>query len=112
MYTVTLTERFQATHALDTLRPQLHGHEWIVRVVLTSKTLEPPGIVMNYFELKPLIYKMLPHNKHLNDEYPFAPTGENLARHFYQLLKPQLPQLAEVSVGEFEEFMCSYRLDK
>jgi len=111
MYTVTLTERFEATHALDTLRPQPHSHEWVVRIVLESEILSPPGIVMNYFELKPIISKLLPHHKHLNTEYPFAPTGENLARHFYQILKPQLPQLHAVSVGEFEDFMCTFTED-
>jgi 6-pyruvoyltetrahydropterin/6-carboxytetrahydropterin synthase len=111
MYEVTLTETFKATHSLDTLRPQPHEHEWVVRVTLASPTLQEPGIVMNYFELKPLVYKLLPHGKNLNDVYDFAPTGENLARHFYETLKPQLPHLTHVSVGEFEEFMCTYRPD-
>ncbi len=109
MYQVTLTERFKATHSLEELRPQPHEHEWVVRVVLASEELEPPGIVKNYFELKPLVYLMLPHNQNMNDVYDFAPTGENLARHYYDTLKPHLPQLVEVSVGEFEEFMCTYR---
>lgn len=108
MYQVTLTETFKASHSLDTLRPQPHEHEWIIKVVLSAEALQEPGIVMNYFELKPLVSKLLPHGKHLNDEYPFAPTGENLAKHFYELLKPQLPQLTSVSVGEFESFMCTY----
>lgn len=109
MYEVTLTETFTATHALDTLRPQPHAHEWIVRVTLHSDVLSDPGIVINYFELKPLVYKTLPHGQNLNETYPFAPTAENLAKHFYEQLKPQLPQLYQVAVGEFEAFMCAYR---
>lgn len=108
MYTNTLTETFTATHALDVLRPVPHPHDWVVRVVLASETLMPPGIIVNYFELKPAVRKILPEGKHLNDEYPFAPTAENLAKHFYEVLKPQFPQLQQVAVGEFEEFMCSY----
>ena len=107
-YTVTMTERFTATHALDTLRPDPHPHEWVVRLRLGSETLEEPGIVINYFHLKPLVEAVLPHGKDLNETYDFPPTAENLARHFYYLLKPQLPLLMTVSVGEFEDFMCTY----
>ena len=109
MYTITLTETFKATHYLDAIRPQPHEHDWVVTVTLASETLIEPGLVMNYFELKPAVRKTLPQGKCLNDEYPFAPTGENLAKHFYEILKPQLPQLVEVAVGEFPEFMCAYR---
>jgi len=109
MYTNTLTEYFTATHALEVLRPQPHPHDWVVRVVLASPELQPPGIIVNYFELKPAVKAILPHGKHLNDTYPFAPTAENLAKHFYDQLKPQFPQLQQVAVGEFEEFMCSYQ---
>jgi 6-pyruvoyltetrahydropterin/6-carboxytetrahydropterin synthase len=108
MYYVTLTERFTATHSLDTLRPQPHSHDWVVRVTLGSDTLAEPGIVFNYFDLVPRVRKLLPHDKDLNACYDFAPTGENLARHFYDTLKPQLPQLVQVAVGEFEDFMCTY----
>ncbi len=111
MYQVTLTEKFNATHSLETLRPQSHSHEWIVRVTLSADYLEEPGIVMNYFELKPLVNNVLPHGKNLNEAFPFAPTGENLAKHFYDQLKPQLPKLSQVAVGEFEEFMCTYAPD-
>lgn len=109
MYRVVLTERFTATHSLDTLRPQPHEHEWVIRVTLASERLIPPGIVMNYFELKPIVCKLLPHGAYLNEAFPFPPTGENLAKHFFEQLKPQLPLLEEVAVGEFEEFMCHYR---
>lgn len=108
MYQATLTERFKATHSLDTLRPQPHEHEWVMKVTLASESLKEPGIIVNYFELKPMVYKLLPHGQHLNTVFDFPPTAENLARHFYQQLKPRLPQLITVSVGEFEEFMCSY----
>lgn len=108
MYTVVLTKKFIATHSLDTLRPQPHEHEWIVKVTLAAPVLQDPGIVMNYYELKPLVNKLLPHHQNLNEVYDFAPTGENLARYFYDCLKPQLSQLQSVSVGEFEEFMCTY----
>ncbi len=108
MYQICLTERFTATHSLDTLRPQPHSHEWIVKVVLQAEVLVEPGIIVNYFELKPAVRKLLPHQQHLNDVYDFAPTGENLARHFFDELKPVYPQLKSVSVGEFEEFICTY----
>lgn len=108
MYKITLTERFKASHSLDTIRPQPHEHEWIIRVVLEADTLEPPGIVVNYFELKPFVYKLLPHGQDLNTVYDFAPTGENLAKHFFYQIRQRYPQVVEVSVGEFEEFMCTF----
>src|SRR5690349_8234436 len=106
MYHATLTETFTATHALDTIRTKPHEHAWIVRITLASETLDDSGIIVNYFELKPLVRKHLPEGQYLNDLYPFAPTAENLARHFYETLKPALPTLTQVSVGEFEAFMC------
>lgn len=110
MYQADLTLTFTASHSLDTLRPEPHSHKWVVRVTLAidDEALQEPGIIVNYFELKPLVQAMLPEGKHLNDAYPFAPTAENLAKAFYEQLKPQLPMLASVAVGEFEQFMCTY----
>ena len=113
MYQATLTETFTATHALAGVRPKPHSHRWVVRVTVSvpDDGLSEPGFVVNYYELKPLVRSLLPEGKHLNDEYPVVPTAENLAKVFYDRLKPVLPQLESVSVGEFEQFMCTYRPD-
>jgi 6-pyruvoyltetrahydropterin/6-carboxytetrahydropterin synthase len=109
MYLVTLKETFTAFHSLEILRPEPHDHEWVVHVTLASEALAEPGIVVNYFVLQPSIRKMLPDGKNLNECFDFAPTAENLAKHFYDTLKRQFPQLVSVAVGEFEAFMCTYQ---
>jgi 6-pyruvoyltetrahydropterin/6-carboxytetrahydropterin synthase len=108
MYEAVLTETFRASHALEDLRPTPHWHEWVVKITIQSETLLQPGIIINYYELKPLLKSILPEGQDLNTSYVFAPTAENLARHFYETLKPQLASLYSVSVGEFEAFMCTY----
>ena len=109
MYTVTLKETFSAHHSLEKLRPEPHPHDWVIHITLASETLADPGIVVNYFVLQPVVHQALPHGKNLNDCFDFAPTAENLAKHFYDTLKSQFPQLVSVSVGEFEAFMCTYQ---
>jgi 6-pyruvoyltetrahydropterin/6-carboxytetrahydropterin synthase len=114
-YTATLEYRFRVSHALETLFPVEHSHEWVFRLTLESDTLEDPGVIVDYFKLKALVKETLPpEGAHLNDWLisqgrQISPTAENLARFLYDRLKPSLPQLASVSVGEFPEFVCTYR---
>ena len=112
LYTATLEQRFKASHDLDDLFPIEHSHEWIFRLTLASNKLTAPGIIVDYFRLKQLVEATLPPaGTNLSTWEPLQsapPTAENLAQFFYQQLKPQLPQLTSVSVGEFPEFICTY----
>ena len=107
-YQAVLKLTFNASHALDELRPEPHFHDWIIHVTLEAEALEPPGIIVNYFDLVPLIKSFLPNGTHLNNTLPVAPTAENMAKYFYKQMKPALPALKSVAVGEFESFMCTY----
>lgn len=112
-YTLKLTERFKALHALAGIVDESHLHEWVIEIQIKAETLSPPGLAVNYFELKQILDDLLPtENADLNDLYPVAPTAENLSKYFYEVLEPKLPTdvtLQSVAVGEFPEFMCYYQ---
>lgn len=109
MYEACYQTTFVAQHAIDPLRPEVHEHEWVFRLTVSSEQLVSPGITVDYYVLDRQVKACLPHGRLLNELYEFEPTAENLAREFYEQLKPQFPLLTSVSVGEFEAFMCTYR---
>lgn len=85
-YTVSKDFAFSASHQLDQLPEdhqcaRLHGHNYVVRVTLTSMTLDHRGFVMDYGDLKPFgkwIDDNLDH-RHLNDVLGGPVTAEQLA---------------------------------
>jgi len=88
LFTISKDFDFAAGHQLGDLpeghqcaRP--HGHNYIVRVVLQSSGLRPPGFVMDYGDLSSLkayLDETFDH-RWLNDVVEFEPTAENLAAH-------------------------------
>lgn len=88
MYRIGKTFRFEAGHHLPSLpeghkckRP--HGHSYQVEVVLSSKTLDVSGFVIDYAWLDPFkkwIEENLDH-RDLNEVLPVATTAENIARY-------------------------------
>ena len=116
MYTIRKQFHFSASHVLDGLPPEhpctrLHGHNYIVDIVLESETLDKYGFVVDYLDLKPLktyIDNELDH-RHLNDVLPFATTAENIARHLYEWSKERWPQVTAVCVSETPKTWAEYR---
>jgi 6-pyruvoyltetrahydropterin/6-carboxytetrahydropterin synthase len=91
---------------------RLHGHSWIIEVVIDGPVGEHTGWVMDYADLKALfrpIYDQLDHN-YLN-EIPGLenPTSEHLALWIWDRLKPQLPLLKELVIAETCMSKCVYR---
>lgn len=90
-YRIEKEFHFSASHQLRDLPEdhqcaRLHGHNYILKVILFAKELTGPGFVVDYGELKFIkdqVDKM--DHRHLNDLFPFNPTSENVCRYFCEL---------------------------
>lgn len=120
MYRITKQFSFSASHVLDALPEahpcsQLHGHNYVVEVVLESAALDEYGFVRDYNELAPLkdfIDEKLDH-RHLDDALPegVASTAENIARYLYEFAAARWPEVAAVRVSETPKTWAEYRPD-
>jgi 6-pyruvoyltetrahydropterin/6-carboxytetrahydropterin synthase len=103
---------FSASHQLPDLPDghqcaRLHGHNYMVEVILSVETLVPPGFVTDFGELTPLKTYLADafDHRHLNDAMVAPPTSENLASHlalwFMEHVEPCIPgRLVAVRVCE------------
>lgn len=115
-YRITKTFDFAASHQLTHLPEghqcaRLHGHNYLVTVVLEGDELDGNGFVEDYGQLKDVkafLDGTLDH-QHLNDVLTFPTTAENLARALYGRFKKDHPALAEVVVSETPKTTASYR---
>lgn len=116
MYTITKQFSFSASHALDRLPEghpcaRLHGHNYVVELVLQSAELNADGFVRDYNELAPFknfIDEKLDH-RHLNDVINRPSTAESLARFLYDLAKGMWPEVVAVRVSETPKTWAEYR---
>jgi 6-pyruvoyltetrahydropterin/6-carboxytetrahydropterin synthase len=116
MYTITKQFHFSASHQLDRLPPthpcaRLHGHNYVVELVLQSAGLNEHGFVVDYLDLKPFksyLDETLDH-RHLNDILPFPTSAENIARHLYEWAKERWLQVVAVRVSETPKTWAEYR---
>lgn len=118
MYIIRKEFHFSAGHYLNGLPKEhpcsnLHGHNYVVTVEVRSKLLDNIGMVKDYRSLqfiKIFIDSAMDH-KPLNDFLLFNPTAENLAKHFYDLFKVELPELFAVEVSETPKTLARYEQD-
>lgn len=109
MYEVCVREKFDAAHFLPEHQGKcanLHGHTWLVEVVIKSPALDK-GMVIDFIDVKAMLKDILPDHTLLNDKLP-NPTAENLARHVYDELKKNIPGLVKVSVWESDYAGAAY----
>jgi 6-pyruvoyltetrahydropterin/6-carboxytetrahydropterin synthase len=115
MFRVTKEFHFSASHQLAGLPEwhpcsRLHGHNYIVQVVLAAETLNQVGFVVNLKELKPLkdfLDEKLDH-RHLNDVLDMQTSAENIARYLYQWAKAKWPEVITVRVSETPKNWAEY----
>lgn len=116
MFTISKEFHFSASHQLaglpdDHQCARLHGHNYIVVLVLEAETLNEQGFVVDYLALgsfKSFIDETLDH-RHLNDVLPFATTAENLAKYLYEWAIERWPQVTAVRVSETPKTWAEYR---
>jgi len=135
--TVTKTVRFDAAHILTNhqgLCKNLHGHTYRVDISVAMSTSPDEGsdMVIDFKDLKNIatatICDRFDHafmystasegereiaavvEKHgmRTVALPFRSTAENLARHFFTLLAPQVPGLSSVKVWETADSCAEY----
>jgi len=107
-------EKFQAAHFLKEYRgkcERIHGHTFQVEAVIEADELDKTGIGIDFALIKAKLAEILPDHTLLNDIFPFNPSAENLARHFFLELKKHFPVKA-VTVWESEDASATYTEDQ
>ncbi|MBU1121659.1 MAG: 6-carboxytetrahydropterin synthase QueD [Candidatus Omnitrophota bacterium] len=120
MYKIKVVTHFSAAHSLREYKGKcesLHGHNWKVEVLVSAEKLNPPGMVMDFGELKGIVKDVLEglDHKHLNDLDYFKkenPSSETIAKYIFDKLKGKIENdscdLTEVRVWETENSCASY----
>jgi 6-pyruvoyltetrahydropterin/6-carboxytetrahydropterin synthase len=91
----------------------LHGHNWVVEMVVKSAKLDKIGMVLDFKYLKNELNAVLEKmdHKYLNLSPVFKkvnPTSENIAKYVYDQLKPSVPTLNSVTVWENSTSSATY----
>jgi 6-pyruvoyltetrahydropterin/6-carboxytetrahydropterin synthase len=120
MYELKVLSRFAAAHNLRNFKSRcenLHGHNWLVEVNVTSDRLDDTGLVMDFGDVKKelaIVLDELDH-KYLNELDYFKeinPSSENIAKFVYDKLAPRIDRgpirLTRVSAWESENSRAAY----
>ena len=111
---------FEAAHRLPNVPEEhkcrrLHGHSYRVRVCVEGDLHPELGWVVDFADLTTVfapVYEALDH-RYLNDvEGLENPTAENIARWIWRRLKPGLPILCRIELGETCTSGCTYSDDR
>jgi len=111
MYRLTKRLKFEAAHRIPG-HPgkcdRLHGHTYFVDVEVKGTDLDALGILIDFNHLKEL-EALLPDHTYLNETLPgIQTTAEGLSRHFYQVFKARVPEVAAVTVHEGPNSWCRF----
>ena len=121
-YTITKQFHFSASHVLDGLPDghqcgRLHGHNYLVELVLSADNLNQHGFVRDYGDLDEFadwIKRVLDHRHLGGGDLPgvllIQTTAENIARYIYQTWQPsRFLELVAVRVSETPRTSAEYR---
>lgn len=118
-YTLTVRDRFEASHFLRSYKGEpegVHGHSWQVVATLEADGLDSEGMGFDFVEVRRHLGQLAALFNHgdVNSVPPFdrdSPTTENIARFFYDELAGRLPDagLAAVTVWEGPDCSATYR---
>lgn len=109
MYTVIKRIEIAGSHKLtlpyESKCSNLHGHNWIIKIVCQSEELTDYGMVVDFTKIKEMVGKL--DHQNLNDVLLFNPTAENIAKY----LCDNIPHCVKVSVQESEGNVAIYERD-
>ncbi len=120
VFEVSVEETFAAGHALRGYRGKCenpHGHNYRVRVHLRGDHLDAIGLLQDFAAIKTELRAVVATFDHqfLNDLPDFAavnPSAENIAKRFYDLLRPRFSAhgacLNAVTVYETDTTSATY----
>jgi 6-pyruvoyltetrahydropterin/6-carboxytetrahydropterin synthase len=109
-WTLKVRDRFSAAHFLREYKgkcEKVHGHTFQVEAAIEVHELDATGIGIDFTEIKKRLAQILPDHALLNEVFPFNPSAENLARHFFGELKRSYP-VKSVTVWESEDASATY----
>lgn len=116
MFKITKEFHFSASHQLAELPAEhpctrLHGHNYVVKVELSSLTLNKTGFVVDYRELD-IIKRWIDDNldhKHLNDFFgDINPSAENMAVFLFHKFNGLVKFITAVEISETPKTNCRY----
>ena len=116
MFTIRVETHFQASHRLrlpDGSTEPIHEHDWVVTADVSSRKLNPMGLVMNFQRLKAMLDETVRDFDHaaLDTISYFRQnnsSAENVAKYIYESLRIKLPENVKLrSVRVVEEPGCS-----
>ncbi|MBN1130197.1 MAG: 6-carboxytetrahydropterin synthase QueD [Chitinispirillaceae bacterium] len=98
MYEITVESSFSAAHRLNDYQgpcENLHGHNWLVRVMVRRPVLDTCGLVIDFRVLKQHLKAVIGEfdHKDLNavlDPLHINPSSENIARYIFDKLENAL----------------------
>jgi 6-pyruvoyltetrahydropterin/6-carboxytetrahydropterin synthase len=105
MYTISVQAHYDSAHLLRDYVgkcARLHGHRYVVQVVLQAPEVGKSGMVLDFGDLKRHLKELTERLDHqnINDVPPFdeiESTAENQARYFFEEMRKRLPP--EVATG-------------
>lgn len=120
LYTVSVETTFSATHRVrlpDGSQEPLHGHDWRVRALFASDSLDDNGMVVDFCEAQGAVEQVVADFRHadLNELAAFgglSPTAEIVARVVFDRLWGRgLESLCGVEIIEAPGCLATYRRD-
>jgi 6-pyruvoyltetrahydropterin/6-carboxytetrahydropterin synthase len=116
MYQISKQFHFSGSHAqaqlpADNPCRRLHGHNYVLEIVLRAEELNEVGFVVDYKDLRPLkeyIDDEFDH-RHLNDVIGDITSVEALCKHFYEWCKERWPQTYAIRISETPKTWAEYR---
>lgn len=119
MYRISKTVTFDAAHRLsehDGRCSRLHGHTYTATIVIEAAQPKPTGpkrgMVADFGQVSDVVEAIVDRyldHRYLNDTVDVYPTSENLAKWLFGKLKPDVPNLAEVTISESCTTQATYR---
>lgn len=140
MFKLKTSASFDSAHFLAGYEGKcsnIHGHHWVIEASFAGNELQPEGtqrgmlvdfsdiksevrsiakeldhaLICEVNSLKPTTMQALREENFRVIEFPFRPTAENFAKHFFKLLSERSLPVCSVSVYETPKNCATYEVE-